>query len=70
MDLEYQAGSWDSPRRVVVKIEWHFGELFPSYHFVVTNSRLPAANVVKVYNGRGNIENRIKEGGRPVPVIG
>jgi hypothetical protein len=28
----------------------------------VTNSRLPAGKVVKVYNGRGDVENRIKEG--------
>jgi hypothetical protein len=62
VELDYQAGSWNKPRRVVAKIEWHFGELFPRYNFVATNSRLPAAKVVKVYNGRGNIENRIKEG--------
>jgi hypothetical protein len=62
VDVEYQAVSWDKPRRVVAKIEWHFGELFPRYYFMVTNSRLPAGKVVNVYNGRGNIENRIKEG--------
>ena len=28
----------------------------------MTNSKLPAGKVVKVYNGRGNVENRIKEG--------
>ena len=29
---------------------------------MVTNSRLPAGKVIKVYNGRGDVENRIKEG--------
>jgi hypothetical protein len=29
---------------------------------VITNSRLPAGKVIKVYNGRAQIENRIKEG--------
>jgi hypothetical protein len=29
---------------------------------LVTNSRLPAGKVIKVYNGRAEIENRIKEG--------
>jgi hypothetical protein len=29
---------------------------------VVTNSRLPAGKVTKVYNDRAEIENRIKEG--------
>lgn len=62
VDLHYQAKSWNRPRRVVAKIEWHRGELFPRIGFVVTNSRLPSAKVVKVYNGRAEIENRIKEG--------
>jgi len=62
VDLHYQAKSWSRPRRVVAKIEWHRGELFPRIGFVVTNSRLPAAKVTKVYNGRAEIENRIKEG--------
>jgi len=62
VDFQYQAKSWQKPRRVVAKIEWHRGELFPRIGFVVTNSRLPAGKVVKVYNGRGDVENRIKEG--------
>jgi len=62
VDMKYQAKSWDKPRRVIAKIEWHLGELFPRYYFIVTNSRLPAFSVVKVYNGRGDVENRIKEG--------
>jgi Transposase DDE domain group 1 len=62
IDLHYQAKSWSRPRRVVAKIEWHGGELFPRIGFVVTNSRLSAGKVVKVYNGRGDGENRIKEG--------
>ena len=62
IDFYYQAGSWDKPRRVICKIEWHEGELFPRIGFIVTNSRLDATKVVKVYNGRAEIENRIKEG--------
>ena len=62
VDMKYQAKSWDKPRRVISKIEWHPGELFPRCYFIVTNSRLPAFSVVKVYNGRGDVENRIKEG--------
>ena len=62
VDFHFQAKSWLKPRRVVAKIEWHRGELFPRIGFVVTNSRLPAGKVVKVYNGRGDVENRIKEG--------
>jgi hypothetical protein len=62
VDFRYQAQTWDRERRVVAKIEWHEGELFPRIGFIVTNSKLPAGKVVKVYNGRGDVENRIKEG--------
>ena len=62
IDFRYQAKSWNRPRRVVCKIEWHAGELFPRSNFIVTSSRLPKAKAVKVYNGRGDVENRIKEG--------
>lgn len=61
VDFRYRAQTWDRERRVVAKIEWREGELFPRIGFIVTNSRLPAAKVVKVYNGRGDVENRIKE---------
>lgn len=46
---------------MVAKIEWHEGELFPKIGFIVTNSKLPAGKVVKVCNGRGDFENRIKK---------
>ena len=47
---------------MICRIEWHEGELFPRIGFIVTNSRLLAGKVVRVYNGRAEIENRIKEG--------
>ena len=47
---------------MVCKIEWHSGELFSRIGFIVSNSRLTAGEIVKVYNGRGEVENRIKEG--------
>jgi hypothetical protein len=62
VDLHYQAKSRRRPRRMVAKIEWHRGELFPRIGFVVTSSRLPARKAIKVYNGRGDVENRIQEG--------
>ncbi len=61
-DFPYQAGTWDNPRRVVAKIEWHQGELFPRVGFIVTNLRRSAHRVVKFYNGRGTAEQWIKEG--------
>jgi hypothetical protein len=38
------------------------GELFPRVGFIVTNSSLEANRVVTIYNGRAEIESRIKEG--------
>ena len=35
--FSYQAGTWDKPRRVVAKVEWHPGELYPRVGFIVTN---------------------------------
>ncbi len=58
----YQAKSWDRPRRVVAKVEWHSGELFPRVGFIVTNLNRHACNVVRFYNGRGTAEQWIKEG--------
>jgi hypothetical protein len=60
--FSYQAGTWDRPRRVVAKIEWHQGELFPRINFIVTNLRRRPKHVVKFYNGRGTAEQWIKEG--------
>ncbi len=60
--FRYQAGSWDHPRRVVAKVEWHRGELFPRVGFLVTNLSWRSQNVVKFYNGRGTAEQWIKEG--------
>ena len=49
-------------RRVVAKVEWHQGELFPRVGFIVTNLNKHSKNVVKFYNGRGTAEQWIKEG--------
>jgi len=61
-DFSYQAGSWDRPRRVVAKVEWHRVELFPRVGFVVTNMSARPEGVVHFYNGRGTAEQWIKEG--------
>jgi hypothetical protein len=58
----YKAQSWAQPRRVVAKVEWHQGELYPRVGFIVTNLTRPAERVVKFYNGRGTAEQWIREG--------
>ena len=60
--FSYQAQSWSKPRRVVAKIEWHQGELYPRVGFIVTNLTRPAERVSKFYNGRGTAEQWIREG--------
>jgi len=60
--FRYQAKSWQRERRVVAKVEWHAGELFPRIGFIVTNLTKHSKNVMKFYNGRGTAEQWIKEG--------
>jgi hypothetical protein len=60
--FSYQAQSWKRPRRVVAKVEWHPGELYPRVGFIVTNLARPAERVVAFYTQRGAAEQCIKEG--------
>ncbi|MGB8352738.1 MAG: IS1380 family transposase [Chthoniobacteraceae bacterium] len=62
MDFQYQAQSWNCARRIVAKVEWHRGELFPRIGFLVTNLSRRAKAVVRFYNQRGTAEQWIKEG--------
>ena len=45
-NFTYQAASWTKPRRVIAKVEWHPGELYPRVGFIVTNMSRPAERVV------------------------
>ena len=62
----YQAVSWKTARRVVAKVEFHFGELFPRVGFIVTNLGTSSRAVVRFYNKRGTAEQWIKEGKQAV----
>ena len=61
----YRAGTWDHPRRVVIKAEVvHLADREPrdNARFVITNlPQSPRFLYETVYCGRGEIENRIKE---------
>jgi hypothetical protein len=54
--FRYQAKSWECARRVVAKVEWHAGELFPRIGFIVTNLKGRSKRVVRFYNARGTAE--------------
>jgi hypothetical protein len=60
--FRYQAQSWNKPRHVVAKVEWHPGELYPRVGFIVTNLARSAEGIVAFYNRRGTCEQHIKEG--------
>jgi hypothetical protein len=62
----YRASSWTTVRRVVAKVEFHAGKLFPRLGFIVTNTQLANRKVVHFYNRRGNAEQWIKEGKQAV----
>jgi hypothetical protein len=57
---------WKTARRVVAKVEFHFGELFPRVRFIVTNLETDSRAVVRFYNKRGTAEQWIKEGKQAV----
>jgi hypothetical protein len=60
--FEYQAASWDRPRRVIAKIEHHLGEMFPRVGFIVTTLTGTNRAVGRFYNHRGTAEQWIREG--------
>ena len=62
----YQSESWNKARRVVAKVEFHAGELFPRVGFIVTNLETDSRAVVRFYNKRGTAEQWIKEGKQAV----
>jgi hypothetical protein len=51
----------ETARRVVAKVEFHFGELFPRVEFIVTKLETDNRAVVRFYNKRGTAEQWIKE---------
>ncbi|MCA1772333.1 MAG: IS1380 family transposase [Halomonas sp.] len=63
-DLAYQAGSWESPRRVVLVVQEKPDDLLPHAFFLVTNlSRYPYSpeKVLALYRKRGKAEAHMGE---------
>lgn len=55
--FQYQAKSWEKPRRVVSKVTWHQDGLFPQAGFIVTNRAGSPQQVPHFYNQRGTAEH-------------
>ncbi len=51
--FQYQASSWDKSRRVVAKIEWYAGELFPRALFCEILERISRLTLIAVTPGVG-----------------
>ena len=63
-DICYQTRAWEKPRRMVVKAEVvrYPGRVArDNARYVVTNITLKPERVYKIYRGRGDVENKIKE---------
>ena len=51
---------------MVAKVEWHPGELFPRFGFVVTNLPMEPDWIIRFCNQRGTAEQQIWEGKQAV----
>jgi hypothetical protein len=60
--VQYQAASWDRPRRVIATVEHPLGALCPRVGVIVTTLTGTNRAVGRFYNQRGTAEQRIKEG--------
>ena len=66
-EFEYQAQSWDKPRRVVAKIEWHPDELFPRLGFIVTTCRWSQRRLSASTTSGARQSNTSRRASRPSP---
>jgi hypothetical protein len=60
--LRVSGGIVGQAPRVIAKVEWHPGELFPRVGFVVTNLPMDPDWIIHFCNQRGTAEQHIKEG--------
>jgi hypothetical protein len=70
--FSYRAGSWTKPRRVVAKVEWHPGELYPRVGFLVTNMTRPMSLPSTTSAGpvsSGSKKARARSSGRGCPAV-
>jgi hypothetical protein len=63
-DIRYQTKTWENLRRLIVKAEvvrFPGREARDNARYVVTNLTLKPERIYKIYRGRGDMENKIKE---------
>lgn len=63
-EMEYQAGSWSAPRRVVLVTQERPGELFLHHFWLITNwepDQMNGEELLAMYRDRGTAEGRFGE---------
>lgn len=61
-EIQYKAMSWKKARRVIIRLHWEQGKLFPAYTPFVTNSEeYDMRKCVEFYQGRAKAERDIDE---------
>ena len=63
----YRAANWSTARRVVAKVKFHAGQLFPRVGFIVTNLELPSRAVVRFERDGRAVDQRRQAGGQLDP---
>jgi hypothetical protein len=63
-NFSYQAATWTKPRRVIAKVEWHPGELYPRVGFIVTNMSRAAEREQRMAESEQEIERMQRNRGR------
>jgi hypothetical protein len=58
----YQVGSWAKPHRVVPKVEWHPGELYPRAGFIATNMARPSETLFAFYKQAQHVRTMDQRG--------
>ena len=56
------------PRRVIAKVEWHPGDLFPRVGFVVTNMPMKPDWIISFYNRLSTAFHRFEVPARSTPL--
>ncbi len=64
--IVYQAAGGTRARRVVAKVEFHAGELFPRVGFIVTSLDTDSRAAVRFYSRPGTAKQWITEGKQAV----
>ncbi len=61
-NFTYHVGSWTIPRRVIARVAWRPGELYPRVGFIVTDMARPPESVAAFHDKRGHERTKDQRG--------